>query len=191
MITRALAFLILSLAIPLPALEYQVDQVHSTVLWGIQHMGLGQTWGRFNELSGTIAWDAADPAATTIAVTVKTASVDSAHEGRDKHLRAPDIFDVETHPAMTWASKGLVPVAGKEDVFTATGTLTLKGVAKEMTIEIAKLGEGVNLMSKKPGVGFEARFIIDRTEFEVGTGPVSAALGKPVQLIVALEAFAD
>ena len=37
---------------------FNIDSVHSTAIFRVQHLGAGNFYGRFNELEGTIDWDA-------------------------------------------------------------------------------------------------------------------------------------
>ncbi len=66
---------------------FNIDAVHSSVLYRIGHANVGHSWGRFNDFSGTINWDDANPSAGAIDVTIKSESIDSGAGKRDEHLR--------------------------------------------------------------------------------------------------------
>ncbi len=40
--------------------SFTVDGVHSKALFRVMHMGAGQFWGRFNDVSGTYSFDPSD-----------------------------------------------------------------------------------------------------------------------------------
>ena len=60
--------------------------------------------GQFNEFEGTAHLDTANPAASTVKLTIQAASIDTGHADRDGHLRSADFFDVETYPEITFVS---------------------------------------------------------------------------------------
>ena len=156
------------------AAEYTVDSAHSFVEWRIQHLGYSWLYGRFNKLSGEFSHDPDKPEASRITVQVDTASVDSNHAERDKHLRNDDFLAVDKHPTATFRSTGY---SGSAEEGTMSGELTLMGVTRPVSIEVKKLGEG-----KDPWDGYRAGFIgtllLDRRDFGIDyeLGPKSWTL---------------
>jgi polyisoprenoid-binding protein YceI len=189
-IKKTFATLALGLATLLPAgsEEYTVDTSHSALNFSIQHMGLGNTWGRFNDFSGTIQFDENQLAASAVSITANIASVDTYNKKRDDHLRNTDIFDAGTYPTMSFSGKGFTKIA--EGQYEVTGDLTIRDTTKKITVVLKKIGEGTHFFEKKPAIGFEADFEIDRKDFGVGQGKVDGAMGKKVRIIAALEAIA-
>jgi len=186
----ALTALAFSLMSPSFALEYEIDASHSATIFGIQHIGLGKTYGRFNDFKGTIHFDAADLSTSSLSVTIQVASVDTYNEKRDKHLRNADFFDAGTYPTMTFNGKGFTPVEGKKDTYKIKGMFTLLNQSKEIEVEIVKTGEVEHFFAKKPALGFESMFSISQKDFSFGNGKAAAALGDVVSIIVSLEAIA-
>src|SRR5690625_2089928 len=74
--------------------NYVVDETHSFVNFKISHLGFSYLMGRFNDLSGHFVFDAEKPETNTITMEVKTASIDSNHAERDRHLRSKDFLNV-------------------------------------------------------------------------------------------------
>jgi polyisoprenoid-binding protein YceI len=183
--------LLATFACSLAAETYVIDPVHSTAIWGIQHLGLGNTYGRFNDISGSIVFDENDLAGSSVSITIPVASIDSANKKRDDHLRNADFFDAGTHPEMTFTGEGFTAVAGKENVYLVPGELTIRGTTKPVELEVALLGQGRHAMAKKPAIGFESEFTLDRTEYGVGQGDISNAVGKDVRVILAVEGIAE
>ncbi len=161
---------------------YDLDPVHCTFLFKIKHMGVSYTYGRFNESSGTFTLDAENPANNQIAVEVKTASIDTAVEARDKHLRSPEFFNVEAFPTMSFESTSFKKI--DDTHFEVTGDLTIHGVTKSITTtaEFVGIAKG---MKGETRAGLETTFTIDRTDFGMDTmvGPV----GAEVELTVSVE----
>ena len=189
-IKKTFATLAFGMAMLLPAesQEYDIDTSHSSLNFSIQHIGLGNTWGRFNDFSGTIQYDAEQLPSSSIQLTAKIASVDTHNKKRDDHLRNTDIFDAGTYPTMTFSGKGFKKIAN--DQYEVTGELTIRDISKKVTVILKKIGEGSHFFAKKPAIGFEADFNIDRKDFGVGQGKVDGAMGNNVRIIAALEAIA-
>ena len=90
----------------LPALAqdvYKIDPVHSEVSFKIRHL-LAKTSGRFTKFGGTIKVDTADISKSSVEVSIDAASINTDNEGRDKHLKTADFFDVEKFPTITFKS---------------------------------------------------------------------------------------
>ena len=78
-----------------------IDDTHSLALFRVHHMGAGQFWGRFNDVSGNFTFQPGSADGMKFDVTIKTESVDTGVGALDKHLRSPDFFDAEKNPKMT------------------------------------------------------------------------------------------
>ena len=49
------------------AQAYEVDPVHSSVVFSVRHAGVGNFYGMFETISGTFTWDDSNPSASTFA----------------------------------------------------------------------------------------------------------------------------
>ena len=156
------------------------------MIWGIQHIGLGNTYGRINDFTGKIVYDANNLAESSVSIVAQVGTIDSNDEKRDNHLRAADIFDVATHPELSFVGTGFVK-GEEEGHYLVTGTFTMRGVSKEITVPFHKVGEGTHFFTKKPAIGFEGEFFVNPKEFGVGQGQVASAIGDKARIIVALE----
>ena len=135
------------------AADYAIDKQgqHAFVNFKISHLGYSWIYGTFKDFDGTFSFDAAKPEASKVNVTLKTASVDTNHAERDKHLRSGDFLNVDKHPTATFTSTGVKSTGqGTADI---TGNLTLNGVTKPVVIAAKFLGEG-----KDPWGGYRAGF---------------------------------
>src|SRR6266567_1878546 len=101
---------------------YRVDADHSGVNFSIRHF-VSNVSGRFRDFDGTIKYDRQNPAASSVQLTVKAASIDTANNDRDEDLRSKKFFDVQTYPTLTFTS---TKVVAKDDRnLEVTGTLTM------------------------------------------------------------------
>ena len=153
---RTLAAVVAALAIALSAsagraAEYRIDPAHSFVQFRISHLGFSWMIGTFDKVSGSFAFDpAAGPAGQKISVEIDTASVDTSHAERDKHLRSADFLNVRKYPKATFVSTGY---EGNAKGGTMKGKLTLMGVTRPVAVAVRKVGEG-----KDPWGGYRAGF---------------------------------
>jgi polyisoprenoid-binding protein YceI len=174
-----------AIATPAPAVAdaFEVDNVHSSVLFKVKHNNVSNFYGRFNEVSGTFNINKEDASKSSMDITVKAESVDSNNEGRDKHLNGPDFFSSKEFPSITF--KGTKFEKAGDNQFTVTGDLTLRGVTKPVTAKVEHTGEGPG---RRGGTvaGFEATVTIKRSDFGVSY-MVGPGLQDDVTLIVALQ----
>src|ERR1700761_3950936 len=84
--------------------EWQVDQSHTSVTFGVRHMMVSTVRGHFQKVSGTVHWDPQNPESSNANLVVDIASVDTREQKRDEHLRSADFFDAEKYPTMTFRS---------------------------------------------------------------------------------------
>src|SRR6516162_8726060 len=118
---------------------YFIDKNHSNVGFLIRHL-FTKVPGRFTDFSGQISFDEANPEQSTVAVTIKTASVNTDNDLRDKDLRSPNFFDVEKFPEMTFRSKSVKPTG--QNTADVTGDLTMHGVTREVVVKVEFTGKG-------------------------------------------------
>lgn len=138
-VATALAF-----ATTLSAADYDIDSkgAHASINFRIKHLGFSWLSGRFDTFTGTFAFDDKTPDKSSVKVDIDTASVNSNHAERDKHLRSPDFLDAARFPKATFVSKSVTPKAGGKA--TIVGDLTLHGVTKEVAIEADTIGGGAD-----------------------------------------------
>jgi polyisoprenoid-binding protein YceI len=178
----SLAVCALSLS-ALAADEYKIDPVHSTVAFSVTHMVVNTVHGRFNDFSGTILFDDKDPAKSSVSVTIKTPSINTDNGQRDGHLKSPDFLDVAKFPEITFRSKS---VEKKSDGFVAHGTLTIRGVSKDVDLAF-KLKGPISLGPGKSLLGAEASLTINRQDYGVAWSQSMA----PGELVVANDVKID
>jgi polyisoprenoid-binding protein YceI len=122
--------------------DYVIDTkgAHAFIQFRIQHLGYSWLYGRFNDFSGNFSYDEKDPGASKVEVLIKTASIDSNHAERDKHLRGADFLDVAKYPEARFKGISYKPTGtGKA---TLIGELTLRGVTKVVTLDVTEIGHG-------------------------------------------------
>jgi polyisoprenoid-binding protein YceI len=169
--------------------SYKIDAYHSEVGFTIRHL-FGKVNGHFNKFTGSFVYDAQNPTASSVKVDIDPASIYTAVDKRDEHLRSADFFDVARFPAMGFVSRS-VKSAGKDQLEVA-GDLTMHGVTGPVTLAVSFLGGGPG-PDKINRVGFEATGKVNRKDFGVSFNRTLDAgglmLGEVVDLRITVEAM--
>lgn len=129
-------------SVPAMADNYVLDTkgAHAFIQFRIKHLGYSWLYGRFNDFDGTFSYDEKNPGASKIEVNVRTASIDSNHAERDKHLRGKDFLNVDKFPAAKFVSTAFEDQGGGKALLK--GNLTLHGVTKPININVEQIGAG-------------------------------------------------
>ncbi len=165
------------------------DNSHSSVGFAAKHMMISTVRGVFEDFDGTVEYDAADPAASAVAVSIKTASVDTNWQQRDDHLRSPDFFDVATFPEMTFRSTSIETRGA--DKARIHGELTIKGVTQPVTLD-AEIAGAARGFGGERQIAFEASTKIDREQWgltwNMGLETGGVLVGKQITITLDIRA---
>ncbi len=170
-VTRCLKICLLVLPSSAMAADYVIDTkgAHAFIQFHIKHLGYSWLVGRFNTFAGEFSYDEANPEAAEVSVTIDTASIDSNHAERDKHLRDEEFLNVEKHPQAKFVSTAYRALAdGKGEL---QGDFTLNGVTRPITIEVNHIGAG-----EDPWGGYRRGFE-GRTSFALADFGIQRSLG--------------
>jgi polyisoprenoid-binding protein YceI len=176
----------LAFATPVAAADvYVSDPPHTMAYFQTGHLGIAWIHGRFKDVDAKITLDRPAKQGSIEAV-IKTATVDTGFEARDKHVRSPDYLDVEQFPTMTFKSSKLK--FDGERLVGADGELTLYGVTRPVTLEIPQFRCVTHPATKREVCGAEARTTIKRAEWGVKRG-ANPPLGDEVRITIQIEAY--
>jgi polyisoprenoid-binding protein YceI len=155
--------------------------------------------GRFTDFSDQISFDEANPEQSTVEVMIKTASVNTSNDMRDKDLRSPNFFDVEKFPEMTFRSKSVKQT--DQNTADVTGDLTMHGVTEEVVLKAEFTGKGKGAgpqgtMVSGPDAmtmvsGWDARTTLKRSDFGLTWNQMiegTQVVGEDVQIELHVEA---
>jgi polyisoprenoid-binding protein YceI len=164
---------------------YLSDGPHTQAFFEAGHLGISWIRGRFNDVDVKIMLDRTNRSGTVEAV-IKTASVDTGHAGRDRHIRSEDFLHVEKFPTMTYRSTKL---RFEGDVLVgAEGELTLSGVTRPVALEIPYFKCVQHAGRKTEVCGAEVRTMIKRSEFGVKRS-VRSAMDDEMKIAIQVEAY--
>jgi polyisoprenoid-binding protein YceI len=164
-------------AVPAFAQTWQIDTAHSRAHFAVQHLGISDIRGDFGHVTGTVEFDGKDVTKARVNATIDVSSITTRVDKRDAHLKTADFFDVANHPTMTFVSTSIKPAGS--GTYTMTGTLTLRGVTRPVTLELTQPAGPVtdNMGTTKMGASASGR--INRKDFGVNYHQVlsNGALG--------------
>ncbi|MFE0100832.1 YceI family protein [Streptomyces sp. NPDC059009] len=142
--------------------EYTLDPAHTTIGFVARHAMVTNVKGSFQDFSGTLHLDGADPAASTASIDVRMDSIDTGNADRDGHLKSADFFKTEEFPEMTFRSTKAEALGG--DDYAITGDLTILGTTRPLTITLEFNGAAKDPFGNER-VGFEGKAEILRSEW--------------------------
>jgi len=182
----ALVLAIGSFQSPLRADVFTVDPSHTSVIFGISHLGYSFTYGRFNKVSGEFTLDPAKPEAASFTLAIDAASIDTNDAKRDDHLRGPDFLNTGEFPVISFKSNKVV-VEKKDDatIYVVSGDLTMHGVTKPVTLNLQKLGEGPGPTGQDFRTGFNCQTKLNRSEW--GMTKMVPHIGDEVAVTISFE----
>ena len=143
-------------------MTYNIDTQHSSAQFKVRHMMIANVKGEFDKLSGTVEFDPANAALSSVEAKIDVNSISTRETDRDNHLKSADFFDAAQFPEIAFKSK---KVAAAGSGFKITGDLTIHGVTRPVTLSV----EGPTPPQMDPWgnvrIGLEATTKIDRKDF--------------------------
>jgi polyisoprenoid-binding protein YceI len=168
----------------IPTGSFTVDPSHSRIGFVARHAMVTKVRGSFNEFEGSGSFDAENPAASDLQLTIKAASIDTRNADRDGHLRSNDFFDMDTYPEITFASTAVEQLDAES--YRVTGDLTIKGVTKPVTVDFEYTGTAVDPFGNQR-IGLEGKTTVNRKDWGVNWNAALEAGGVLVSEKVTLE----
>lgn len=148
--------------------KYVLETPHTQVLFSVNHLGFSNSYGKFTGYSGTINFDPAAPATSSVEVTIDAKSVELNDAKWNDHVKNADFLDTEKFPNITFKSTK-IEVTG-EKTANITGDLTIRGVTKPVVLATVFNKLDKHPYSGKDVAGFSATTKFKRSDFGVSYG---------------------
>jgi polyisoprenoid-binding protein YceI len=163
---------------------YRLDASHSRIGFAARHAMVTKVRGSFNDVEGTGYFDAENPSASHLEVTIQAASIDTRHPDRDAHLRSNDFFAMDEYPEITFVSTRV----SRSDTthYSITGDLTIKGVTKPVTFDLELTGPVADSRGNQR-IGLEGSTTVNRKDWGVNFNVALEAGGMLVSENVTIE----
>ncbi|HCW06182.1 MAG TPA: hypothetical protein DGG95_02330 [Cytophagales bacterium] len=114
--------------------KWALDPTHSELLFKVKHLMITNVKGEFRKFQAEVTSQENDFAKANINVTIDAASVFTNEDQRDGHLKGADFFDVANYPSLTFKGTSMTKIDNEN--FVLTGQLTIKGVSKEVALDV-------------------------------------------------------
>jgi polyisoprenoid-binding protein YceI len=160
--------------------SYQLDKNHTSVGFSATHFGISQVEGKFKIIEASIKASKEDFTDAAIEMTCEISSINTDVDMRDKDLKSDKWFNAEKYPKLTFKSTAFKKQDGKN--YKLEGTITIHGITKPIVLDVVYNGKELNPMTKKSSVGFTITGKLNRLDFGVGAGTITAIVGNEIQL---------
>jgi polyisoprenoid-binding protein YceI len=147
------------------AQTWTIEQAHSAAHFAVRHMMVTTVRGDMGKITGSVTFDPKQPAAGSIEASIDVTGIDTREPGRDTHLKSADFFDVASFPTMTFKSKKIDADAGGG--YRVAGDLTIRGVTKEVVLDVEPLRPAIKDQRGATRTGTAATTKINRQDFGV------------------------
>ena len=183
------AALVFALPAVVFAQTWKLDPDHTGVHFKVRHLMVSHVRGEFEKVSGKIVYDEQDISRSKAEITIDAGSINTRVARRDAHLKSPDFLDVPNHPHLVFRSKKVEKAgAGK---LRMTGDLTIRGVTREVVLEIEGPTAGIRDLQGNTRVGGSASTKINRNDFGLTWNKAIEAggvvVGNEVEIIIDIE----
>ena len=150
--------------------------------------------GTANGVSGTVTFEAANPAGLQGRIVVEAASLHVPNPMMKEHMHGRDWLDVTNHKEITFEAiqVGKVTKTGDDTTADVTGKFTLKGVTREITVPVRltylkdKLGARTNGRMQGDLLVIRSTFNIKRSDFGINPGAPADKVSDVIQLTLSL-----
>jgi len=171
---------------------------HTAATFSVRHMMVTNIRGHFKDIHGTLIFDPAAPAASSVEAAIDAGGLWTGEAARDAHLKSADFLDVEKYPRITFKSERVEMTGASEAV--VTGALTIHGVTRPVAVKVHYLGQwqtpwwedGVD-KGPKMRAGFTATTAINRHDFGVSWNGAldrgGVVVGNTVEITLDAEAI--
>lgn len=154
--------------------KWILDPSHSQIQFKIRHLMVSYVTGSFTQFDASVETTGEDFTTAKVKFTADVKSISTNNEQRDAHLKNNDFFDADNYPHLEFESTRLVKVS--DDEFDVYGTLTIRGVRKEIVLH-AEYGGIMTDPWGNSRTGFSISGKINRKDFGVSFGLVSETGG--------------
>jgi polyisoprenoid-binding protein YceI len=168
---------------------WTIDTPHSNAQFSVRHMMISNVKGEFNKVTGTVDFDDKDITHSKVEATIDVTTINTREPKRDGHLKSPDFFDAEKYPTITFKSTSVAK--GADGRLKVTGDLTMKGVTKQVVLDVDPLSAPIKDRGGNLHAGTSATTKINRKDFGINYNAVletgGVMVGDEVSITIDVE----
>jgi len=147
---------------------WNLDPFHTNAQFFVKHLGISTVQGDFTKVTGTVTLDDQDVTKSSVSVTIDVSSIDTRVSRRDDDLKSEHFLNAAQFPNITFQSTKVAKSG--DNTLKVTGNLTIRGVTKEVTLDVTGPTAPVSAMGSQRR-GFSATTKINRQDFGVSADP--------------------
>lgn len=167
---------------------WKIDPVHSEIKFKVKHLVISTVSGHFDKFDAVIESENEDFSDAKITFEADANSINTNNEQRDDHLKSADFFDSANHPKLTFVSGSFVKSG--DDSYKMTGNMTMRGITKEITLDVKYNGMAKDLYGNDTAA-FEITGKLNRFDFGLSWNALTEAGGIAVGSDIKIEIFAE
>jgi polyisoprenoid-binding protein YceI len=149
--------------------------------------------GSANGITGTVKFDPENPAATTGKIVVAASSLHVPNPTMKEHLHGGQWLDVAKQPEITFEAKELknVKTTGNNTSADASGTLTIKGVSKDVSVPVKLTYLKDKLSQRVPNLKgdllvIRSNFTVKRSDYGINPGAPQDKVSDDIELTLSV-----
>jgi len=142
-------------------MTWTLDPAHSSVTFSAKHMMVTTVRGSMKIADFALDFDPDNHEASSVRVSLDAASIDTAQEARDQHLRSEDFLKVDEFPTIDFVSTRIERNGGSGRIH---GDLTIRGTTRPVVLDAEFAGVVPNMQGGERAA-FSASTKIDREAF--------------------------
>lgn len=171
----------------LAAETYTMDAAHCIPTFEFTHLGVTSQTGRFDRAHGKVTLDPARHAGS-VRYEIETASLNMGTGTETPDSAGYRLFQVARFPAITFRSDDFY-FDGSDRVVAASGSLTLLGVTRPLTVWVRHFKCSVSPMNRRQMCSGNIDAVLNRSEF--GMTQYIPAISDEIRISVPVEAYKD
>jgi polyisoprenoid-binding protein YceI len=172
-----------------PAPNWRIDPLHSSAQFSVRHMMISTVRGQFGGVKGSVLYNPANPAASSVEATIDCMTVNTGEAKRDADLKTEAFFDVKRYPVMKFKSKS-VEVSGPGKL-KVTGDLTINAITRPVVLDVEGPTAPIRDTQGREKIGVSGLTRISRKDFGILYNPImetgGVAVSDEVSIILELE----
>ena len=149
--------------------------------------------GSANGVSGLVKFDPENPAQTRGTIQVTAASLHVPNPTMKEHLHGEQWLDVTQFPEIRFEAKQLknVKTTGNNTTADAVGTITIKGVTREITVPVKLTYLKGKLSQRVPNqegdlLVIRSNFTVKRSDFGINAGAAEDKVSEEIELTLSV-----
>ena len=169
----------------LNATTHEADAAHSSIGFTVKPLKISKVTGNFKAYNAVFDYDRNANELKSLEATIKSDSVNTQNQNRDKHLIDEDFLDTQKFPEIKFKmTKFQKDGASEGKVY---GDLTVKNITKPVVLDFEYNGDSTDMQGKEViGISLDGEIL--RTEFKVGESDPDITISNKINLNIEIEA---